>query len=94
VKELLEYIDKKIDTYQEQDGGGAFVVFSELMRIRLYLNQLNKENIFIKKTLAKNLLELVNSEINSCVDNPNYRGEPPDYLIKLKNSLNDCLEGA
>jgi hypothetical protein len=43
MKNLYNFLDKKIDYYQKEDGGAAFAVFKELMSIRLYLNQFKKD---------------------------------------------------
>jgi hypothetical protein len=43
MKQLLEYLDKQIDYFKKEDEGTPFTVFNELMKIRLYLNQYQKE---------------------------------------------------
>ena len=39
MKGLIEYLDKKIEHYQQEETTEAFHIYSELMRIRLYLNK-------------------------------------------------------
>jgi hypothetical protein len=90
MKKLFEHLDRTIAEYNCQESAGAFVVFGELMKIRLYLNKFN-EAVFIHRGIAEKLLDVINTEIANCVDDPRLR-EPPEYLKNLKAALEEAIK--
>jgi hypothetical protein len=65
------------------------VEIGKLINIKSYLRK--TERVLIKRGMIEILSKVVDTEIKNCIDDPRYFGKPPDYLIKLKNDLSDCL---